>query len=156
VGLSFDEHKLLAPGVHEASIDEVKEHFGRFQSTDQRPKLFAKLVEYVEAVKKAACASSVIVDGSFVMACVDEPEDVDVILILPPGWDMQAELKPYQYNLLSKRSVKKTYGFDMFKVENGSVEEAEWIAFFEKVSPKWRQKFAWPDDIRKGIVRVHL
>ena len=59
--------------------------------------LFAKLTEYVDAVKKAACGQSVIIDGSFVMACIDEPDDIDLVLVLPPDWDMQADLKPYQY-----------------------------------------------------------
>src|SRR5262245_43049395 len=40
----------------------------------------------LEAITQAGCGTSVILDGSFVMACVDEPDDIDLILILPPDW----------------------------------------------------------------------
>jgi hypothetical protein len=95
--LVFAERKLLLPGVHDVTMDTVKEQFGRFQKSERRMTLFAKLTEYVDAVKKAACGQSVIIDGSFVMACIDEPDDIDLVLVLPPDWDMQADLKPYQY-----------------------------------------------------------
>ncbi len=45
--------------------------------------LFHKLKAYVGEVKNADCGSSVIVDGGFVMGCVDKPEDIDLILVLP-------------------------------------------------------------------------
>ena len=89
--LVFDERKLLLPGVHDVSMDTVKEYFGKFQRADRRTNLFAKFDEFVEAVKKAACpAAAVIIDGSFVMGCIDEPDDIDLVLVFPHGWDMQA------------------------------------------------------------------
>lgn len=154
--LVFDERKLLLPGVHDVSMDTVKEYFGKFQKSDRRPNLFAKLEAYVEAVKKAACGSSVIVDGSFVMGCIDEPDDIDLVLVFPHGWDMQATLRPPQYNLVSNKAVRATYGFDMFTTESGSGEETGWIDFFGGVNLKWRDKFGWPPDARKGILRVML
>ncbi len=45
-------------------MEMVKEHFGKFQRSDRRMKLFAKLVAYLDAVKKAGCGESVILDGS--------------------------------------------------------------------------------------------
>jgi hypothetical protein len=156
VELAFDERNLLLPGVHDVTMDMVKAHFGRFQSSDRRLTLFAKLSEYVDAVKQAACGESVIIDGSFVMACIDEPEDIDLLLVLPDGWDDGAELKPYQYNLLSKKSIRKRFGFDVFVVAAGSADEAEWIEYFGGVNIKWREKFGWPDDTRKGLLRVRL
>lgn len=156
MALVFDDRQLLPLGVHEVSMETVKDYFGKFQRSDRRVKLFAKLTEYMDAVKKAGCGVSVIVEGSFVMAGVDEPEDIDVVLVLPIGWNRLAELRPYQYNLVSKRSVKKTFGFDVFVVEGESAEEAKWIEFFGNVRLKWREKFGWPDGTRKGIVRVQL
>jgi hypothetical protein len=154
--LAFDDCNLLVPGVHEVTMDTVKEHFGKFQRSDRRMKLFVKLTEYLDAVKKAISGTSVILDGSFVMACVDEPGDVDVLLVLPADWDMQADLKPYQYNLVSKRIMKKAYRFDVFVVNAGSVEEAKWIDFFSQVEPKWSEFFGWPDSLQKGILRILL
>lgn len=98
MALVFDERGLLPAGVHEAGVDEVDERFTRFQRSDRRIKLFGKLRDYLEAVKKAECGIAVILNGSCVMGCVDEPEDIDLILVLPQDWDMGAELKPYQYN----------------------------------------------------------
>lgn len=152
--LAFDERKLLHPGVHDASMETVEALFGKFQRSDRRMNLFAKLTEFVEAVKKAGCGSSVIIDGSFVMGCVDEPDDIDIVLVLPPGWDSQAELRPFQYNLVSKSAVRQTYPFDLFVVKNGSAEEAVWIEFFGQVTPDWSKHFGWPKDLRKGILRI--
>lgn len=87
--LIFDERKLLVPGgVHEVALDVVKETFGKFQKSDRRLKLFDKLVAYLKAVKRADIGASVIIDGSFVMACIDEPEDIDLVLVLPTEWDI--------------------------------------------------------------------
>jgi hypothetical protein len=154
--LAFDDRQLLLPGVHEVSMETVKEHFGKFQRSDRRMKLFAKLTEYLDAVKKAGCGVSVVIDGSFVMACIDVPDDIDVILVLPIGWDDTEDIKPFQYNLVSKKSVRKTHGFDVFVVKPGSAREAELINFFSGVNVKWREKFGWPDNTRKGILRVMI
>jgi hypothetical protein len=154
--LAFDDRKLLLPGVHEVSLETVKQHFGQFQRSDRRPTLFAKLTEYLNAVKKAGCGHSVIIDGSFVMACVDEPDDIDLVLVLPSDWDTQAEVKPFQYNLVSKRAVGRTYPIELFVVKCGSIDEARWIEYFGQVNPDWTKQFGWPNDLRKGILRIHL
>ncbi len=90
------------------------------------------------------------------MGLVDEPNDIDLVLVLPADWDLQADLRPYQCNLISKRMLKKAYGFDVFVVKSGSTGEAKWIDFFGQVEPKWATHFGWPDDLRKGILRVAL
>src|ERR1019366_8265242 len=135
--LVFDDRKLLLPGAYDVSMAMVKEHFGKFQRSDRRMKFFTKLVEYLDAIKKAISGANVILDGSFVMGCVDEPGDIDIILVLPQDWDEAADLKPYQYNLVSKRSTKRTFGFDVFNVLSGSDGEAKWIKFFNGVDEKW-------------------
>ncbi len=154
--LILDERKLLSPGLHDASLSDVEEMFGRFQRSDRRPQLFRKLHDYLAAVKNADCGASVIIDGSFVMACVDEPEDIDLILVLPESWDEAADLKPYQYNLVSKRRVKREFGFDLFVVGKGSDDEQKWKTFFGQINVKWLHRFGRPADSKKGLVRVAL
>ena len=154
--LTLDDRKLLPLGVHDASLKEVEELFGRFQRSDRRPKLFAKLRDYLKAVKNAEVAGSVILNGSFVMACVDEPSDIDLILVLPTDWNWNADLRPYQYNLVSKRRVRQAFRFDVFPVGEGSREQADWIAFFSGIDVKWRRTFGWPDEAIKGLVRIKL
>jgi len=154
--LALDDRKLLPPGVHDVSLKVVEELFGRFQRSDRRPRLFRKLRDYLAAVKRADCGSGVIIDGSFVMGCVDEPDDIDLILILPAHWDEAADLKPYQYNLVSKRRVKREFGFDVAVVRPGSEREREWVSFFSQVNMKWCSQLGWPDKLTKGMVRVTL
>ncbi len=154
--LAFDERKLLLPGIHDSTLDELKDGFGRFQRSDRRQALFSKLSDYINALRKAECGQSLLIDGSFVMACIDEPDDIDAILVFPAEWDLLADLKPYQYNVVSKRSVKKAFNIDVFLVQSGTIEETEWIEFFSLINLKWRQKFDWPDSVRKGMIRVML
>jgi hypothetical protein len=152
--LAFDDRQLLPRGIHDASLEEVEEALGRFQRSDRRPTLFRKLCDYLTALRTSNCGDSVIVNGSFVMRCVDEPDDIDLIVVLPRAWDTSADLKPYQYNLLSRRRMKKDVGFDVFPVVPGSPQEQEWVSFFSAVSPKWLIEFGWASGAEKGLVRV--
>ena len=76
--------------------------------------------------------------------------------ILPPDWDATADLKPYQYNLVSKQRVKKAYRIDVVAVHPGSVREHDWTAFFSRVNVKWCEQFGWPNRSTKGLVKVTL
>ncbi len=154
--LTFDERKLLAAGVHDATIEEVEQHFARFQRTDRRMNLFKKLTEYVAALRKAGVGESLIIDGSFIMPIVDQPEDIDMVLVMPEEWDMRAELRLYQYNLVSKKRIKQEFRFDVFAVKKGSSDEQRWMNFFSGINPKWREAFGWSDDAIRGLVRILL
>ncbi len=156
MSLELDADRLLPVGIHDATMDEVEELFGGFQSADRRPRLFAKLVEYVTALRKAEFASSLIVDGSFVMGAVNEPDDIDLILVVPANWDLSADLKPVQYNLIAKRAVQRNYPFDVITVRAGSTEEVKWTDFFGKVGIKWYEQCSLPEGRRKGLVRIAL
>lgn len=75
---------LLEPGLHEATLQEVKARFGQFQRSDRRAALMAALERYVDEARQSGVAEAVLVDGSFVTA-KDEPGDVDCILVLDPA-----------------------------------------------------------------------
>ena len=105
--LEFDERGLLPPGVHDASLDELDQYFGRFQRTDQRISLCKKLKEYITALRLAEIKCSLIIDGSFIMTGVDEPDDIDLVLVLPLEHDVKADLAPAAYALVSKKRVQK-------------------------------------------------
>jgi hypothetical protein len=49
MALAFDDRKLVLAGIHEVSLEVVKEHFARFQKSDRRIKLFEKLRSYLDA-----------------------------------------------------------------------------------------------------------
>ena len=154
--LEFDERGLLPCGVHDATLEEVEEYFGRFQRTDQRIALCKKLKAYISALKSSDINCSLIVDGSFIMTRVDEPEDIDLVLVLPEDWDMDADLKPYQYNVVSKKRVRQQYRFDLFAVRKSTKDERDWLDFFGQVNVKWCELFGWPDDLTKGVVRISI
>lgn len=152
--MELDERKLLPEGVHDMDWAEVEALFGRFQRSTRRLDLTTKLKAYIREVASTGWQASLLLNGSYVMPIVDEPEDVDMILVVRPDWDYDVKLPPYQYNLVSKKHVRKNYGFDLFFATTGSTVEAEWIEFFQGVNPKWCTQFGWPKPLRKGIVRI--
>ena len=152
--LEFDGRRLLPEGIHHATMVEIDKHFATFQRSDRRIRLFEHLKRYVREIQTAQWNVSIIIDGSFIMPPVDEPGDIDVILVLPQDWDNDADLRPFEYNLLSKRVVKREYKFDLVAVRKGSSEEEHWVRFFSQVKVDWCRMFGWPEDSKKGIVRI--
>lgn len=148
---------LLPPGIHVLTLKQVEEFFGKFQKSDRRCRLFARLTTYLRELRAAGWAVGVILDGSFVMKCVDEPDDIDLLVILPNGWDRAAELPPHEYNLLSHRMAKRLYKFDVFAAEEGTDEQARWEEFFAGVNVKWENApLHLPAGLKKGLVRIAL
>jgi len=143
----FNEDGLLPLGVYDCSLDEVENRFARFQTTDKRLQLFDKLLNYIKEVRATKRVSSVIIDGSFVTN-VDIPSDIDLVLILPPDHNFAEELKPVEYNVLSKKRVNKRYGFDAFLAKENSLVYKEYVAFFQQVKYKPSKN--------KGILRIIL
>jgi hypothetical protein len=152
--LVLDDRRLLPPGMHEATLDEVEETFGRFQRTDCRMTLFRKLKAWVAAVKRTGWECVILLDGSFVMGPVDEPNDIDVILVMPRDWDLTADLRPFEYNVVSKRYTKREYSIEVYPVLPGSGAEQQFMDLFAQVRIEWCQQFQWPPDSKKGIVRI--
>ncbi|MBI4661804.1 MAG: hypothetical protein HY735_23525 [Verrucomicrobia bacterium] len=92
-------------------------------------------------------AKAVVVNGSFTTANTD-PSDIDMVLVLPQGHDFTGDVSPDEYNLLSKRRVRKTFGFDMFVAEDESQEYERYTRFFQDVKHQPGEK--------KGVLRVEL
>lgn len=150
---TLNEYGLLAPGVHDLSLDEVAALFGRFQRSDRRPRLMAKLRAFAADVRLADPRIELLVDGSFVMGCVDEPGDVDVILVLPAGWDWAAERRPFEYNPVSRQRVRQQYGFDLLLASADDLTDRS-VPFFSQVNPRWTAQLNLPQGLTKGLVRV--
>jgi hypothetical protein len=85
---SLDQHGLLSPGVHDCTLDEIRDRFGSFQTSDQRAKLFQKLVAFVVEAQMARFARCLLIDGSFVTAKAN-PNDIDLVLVLPLAHDLK-------------------------------------------------------------------
>ncbi len=107
--------------------------------------VFAKFVVYILELRSTGMAAGLIVDGSFVTNKT-EPNDVDLVLILPTNHDFTATSCPFEYNLLSRRSVFKRYAFDVLVAREDSPELLEYVEFFQQIRGE--------TDRRKGILKV--
>jgi hypothetical protein len=152
--LTFDARGLLEPGPHAATLAEVEEAFARFQRSDRRITLFAKLKRYLAELKQTGWACHLILDGSFVMPMVDEPNDIDVILVLPADWDLTRELRPFEYNVVDKMFTKREYDIEVIAAPAGSEREARIRQLFDQVRPEWCRLFGWRVGSLKGLVRI--
>jgi hypothetical protein len=141
----LDVTGLLPDGVHDCSLDELRERFGMFQTTDWRPKLFEKLQAFVRDAWKTNLVVEIIIDGSFVTA-TPRPNDIDLILVLPPEHDFSAELRPFEYNVLSRRQVRRIYSFDVLVTVKGSSSHRQYLDFFAQVRGQIGR--------RKGLLRL--
>lgn len=143
----LDGAGLLPPGIHDCTADEVRDRFGRFQTTDRRCRLHEKLDTFIREAVQTGMVCELVIDGSFVTAKPD-PGDIDLIVVLAQSWDFSTELRPFEYNVLSKRQVRKLYSFDILVAPRASAVYDEYVAFFQQVRGD--------PDRRKGILRVSL
>lgn len=143
---------VLPEGVHDCTVDEVAERFGRFQKSDRRMTLTERLKRYLDEAKKSGVVKAVIINGSYATA-IDEPDDVDLIAVLHDGFDWTQELKPYQSNVIDKRAMRRAYRFDGFAYKDGEAELANLIAVFATVPEKHS---GMTTRTHKGMVRVTL
>lgn len=135
---------FLPPGVHDCSIEELREVFGRFVTSDHRVTLFNALAEYWQDARASRLVASLVVDGSFVTA-KERPSDVDLLLGLTPGGDL-SELLPADYNVVSKRRVRSRYPFDVLVAPADGEAYLQHLAFFANVKG---------DETRtKGLLRL--
>jgi hypothetical protein len=49
--LQLTNEGVLPPGIHDASLEEIKALFGQFQESDRRPRLFERLEKLVAQIK---------------------------------------------------------------------------------------------------------
>jgi hypothetical protein len=98
-------------------------------------------------VKVTGFFHAVIVDGSFVTN-QDDPNDIDLILVLLQTHDFAANLRPFEYNVLSKSRILGDFGFDVLIASENSKELDKYIEFFSRVRSR--------TGVKKGLVRISL
>jgi uncharacterized protein (DUF1800 family) len=69
-----------------------------------------------------------------------------LVLILHTNHDLNATLRPFEYNVLSRRRVLKRYAFDVLVARENSPELLEYVEFFQQIRGE--------TDRRKGILKV--
>ena len=122
---------LLPEGVHACTMTEVQDRFGKFQRSERRIKLTNALGQYLAALRATGFVRRVIVDGSYVSS-KEEPGDIDLIVVLDAACDFASEVRPADYNAVSRRQVRRRYGFDVMVVPEDSEALAEKFSFFQQ------------------------
>ncbi len=147
------EDGVLPEGVHDCTLDELERKLGHPGATDQRDRLTKKLREFVKEARLAGFVVALVVNGSYVTA-KDRPDDVDLIVCLRPDFDLAQELRPFEYNVCSRRMVKKLYKFDVFVAPDGSDEYRRLVDFFAQVRKTDPEPYT--SRARKGLLRITL
>jgi hypothetical protein len=144
---AFCEDGRLPEGIHDCTLTEIRERFGQFHESDHRCRLFERLEAFLRDVAATGLFRAVIVDGSFVTA-VSDPNDIDLILVFLSNHDFAAALRPFEYNVVSKREVRRKFGFDIVVVRDGSATVSQSVEFFSRVRGR--------PGVRKGLLRISL
>ena len=104
-----------------------------------------RLQAYLEELHRIGIAE-VLVDGSFVTAKPD-PNDIDLIVVLPADHDFSRSLSPREYNLLSRRRLRASgYPFDVLVVARGGTAYETALHLFQQVRGR--------AELTKGLLRV--
>lgn len=138
---------FLPPGVFDCTLPELRERFGKFQGSDHRLRLFARLEELFEAMQRSGLFKALLVDGSFVTAKL-APNDIDLVAVLLLGHDFERDLPMSEYALVSRFMLRRRFGFDVLIAERGSPLHDAYVDFFSRVRDN--------PDMRKGLLRVNL
>ncbi len=138
---------LLPVGIHETTLDEIRQRFGSFQGSDQRSHLFARLLELASAMQRSGIFESLLIDGSFVTD-KPAPNDIDLIAVLRPDHDFERDLPISEYALVSRTMLARRFRFDVVVAERDSAVYKTYVEFFNLVREA--------PGLKKGILRVVL
>jgi hypothetical protein len=141
------EHGFLPDGIYDCTPEEMARRFGGFQGSDCRPRLWHRFIEFLKEVKTCGLIQELLIDGSFISDKTD-PNDIDLILVVSSGHDFTSDLRPSDYNVFSKKRVRKRYGFDILIARAGTEEVADIVEFFRQVRGQ--------PLLRKGLLRLRL
>src|SRR5262249_47587111 len=83
---ALNENGYLPAGIHEASLDEVEARFG--QESELR-RVQMQSLRWLVPIAKRAGAERLVINGSFVTDAL-EPNDVDCVLLIGPGFPTDA------------------------------------------------------------------
>jgi hypothetical protein len=108
----FDDNGYLPLGVHRATLDEIVERFGRESEMREAQ---AESVRWLEDLAKRAGVARIVLNGSFVTDVL-EPNDVDCVLLIEPGFPKDAAAEAELVEGLPFLDIKlvRQDGFDEF------------------------------------------
>jgi hypothetical protein len=139
---AFNDKGDLPPGIHQATLAEVIEHFGR--DTPQR-RIIARRLEHIYTLAiRTGHLVRFIIFGSFVTAKPD-PGDIDIFLLMEDSFD--AGLLSGEAALIFDHLATQNYeGASIFWIRRLAALEGEQAA-----AEYWQLK---RDGTKRGIVEV--
>jgi len=149
----FNLHGYLPEGVHETTLDQVRE---RFVINSQRILLWQRLEEFLLWAISSQRFSHVYIDGGFITN-KSSPNDIDVILQTnaPYGPDALNAMEPFFAKgldvILEKYSVHLYFWSEGFP---GGM--SDFRLFFQYLRPQDAAPLGLREGTRKGIVRIKL
>lgn len=126
----FDDNGYLPPGVHPATLDEIK---GRFGSESELRRVQMESLKWLVELARRTGVIRLVINGSFTTDLL-EPNDVDCVLLIEDGFpkdaDAEAELVaglPFlEINLTAQEDfdlfVERFFATDRRSVNKGMVE----------------------------------
>ena len=140
----FTKDGVLPAGIHSATFDEFEQRFAYFARSDRRFRVFDGLRELYRQSSRSGIVNRFFIGGSFVTS-KPEPNDFDCILALNPVVDGK-DLRPLEYNLVSRQKARRIFGGDVIAVIDGSINFDKQILFFQSNR----------DIERVGIVEIQI
>jgi len=129
---ALNDDGFLPSGIWDCTLAELRERFGIFSGSDQRPRLFARLDDLFQTMQRSGLFEALLVDGSFVTA-KPAPNDIDLVAVLLPGHNFERDLPMSEYALVSRAMLRRRYGFDVVIAEKGNALYKTYVEFFSRV-----------------------
>jgi hypothetical protein len=139
---------LLPPGVHEATLEEIEDAFGK--NSDRRVELFEKLRQFVAEVLSLMVPVTIYVDGSFV-SDKPFPGDVDAVLEYDSDGLVKLMCHASRRTIIDLASAKTRYEIHLL-VQH--VSDPKMSLFFQKLRPEDAIVRKLDHHAMKGILRV--
>ena len=138
----FDDNGDLPPGIYQATLAEVVEHFGK--GTPRRRVMARRLEHIYTLVAKTGHLARLIIFGSFVTAKPD-PVDVDIFLLMEDTFDA------------SQLSGETALLFDHIAAQNYEGASIFWVRRLAALDGQQATVEYWQlkrDGTKRGIVEV--
>ncbi|MEX1026475.1 MAG: hypothetical protein WD049_00485 [Candidatus Paceibacterota bacterium] len=119
----------LPEGIHQVTWDEFKERFAFFDGSDRRYRIIDQLERLFSDAKRSGIVKRFIVAGSLVTSKA-EPNDFDCLVVLDSEI-LGKQLRPIEYNVVSRKTARRLYGGDVVPVLKGSGAFEEYLEFFQ-------------------------
>ena len=132
----------LPEGVHAASWAELTEHFG---GTERRQQLLHRLKQLYELASATTFLERFVVFGSFVTR-KPEPGDVDIILVMRPGFQSALVEEPACF-LFDHDEADRRFGASIFWIRTDLLI----LETVEEFLDYWQTR---RDGGRRGIIEV--